>query len=73
MPESNTTTQENPKDKEIHHSKAELLKSLLNDQLIEIKSASLFEFLKFIEMQYPDLSFAFKMKNGITKLKKITH
>lgn len=49
------------------------LKSLRNGQLIEMPTSEFLQFLKFVELTIPTLSFAFKPTNGITKLKIITH
>lgn len=52
-----------------HQNHIEWLKSLKNGQLIQIETSELFQFIKYIELTNPDLSFAFKMKEGKTKLK----
>ena len=56
-----------------HQQNEERLKSLRNGQLVEMPTSEFLQFLKFVELTVPNLSFVFKPKNGITKIKIITH
>jgi len=72
MPEIKTTPTNQAEETERHEKNEQWLKSLLNGQLLELPNNEVLQFLKFVELSNPDLSFAVKVST-VTKIKKITH
>lgn len=57
---------------ERHQKNEQWLKSLKSGQLIELPNKEVLQFLKFVELSFPDLSFEVKIRTT-TKIKKISH
>lgn len=55
-----------------HQKNEQLLKSLKSGQLIELPNNEVLQFLKFVELSFPDMSFEVKIRTT-TKIKKISH